>query len=158
MRIAEIVYDSVVDGEGLRNVLFVQGCPHRCEGCHNPSTWDTDGGTECGVEVLTEMLTSNLRPVTISGGEPFNQFGELIDLTRELKKLGVPDIWVYTGYDLEYLRSHGSLQLIESYIDVIVDGRYDQSRPPALFRGSDNQRIWRKDVLRRWRIRNAGNH
>lgn len=144
MKVAGFTYDSVVDGEGLRNVVFVQGCTHGCEGCHNPSTWDKTGGITMTVDSVYRHLRTNNRPVTISGGEPFQQGDDLSTLCITLKDLGTPNIWVYTGYTLEYLRALGWLTTIEPYIDVIVDGKYEKNRPPAQFRGSDNQRIWRK--------------
>ena len=75
LKLSGIQQDSIVDGPGIRTTFFCQGCPHHCEGCHNPETWPFEGGTEVPTEALVEMVTSNplCRGVTFSGGEPFAQ-------------------------------------------------------------------------------------
>ena len=131
IRMAGVANDSIVDGEGIRFTLFVQGCPHNCEGCHNPQTHDFNSGYLDGV--------------TFSGGEPFCQAEALSYLGKQLKGLGY-DIVTYTGYTFEYLLEHGNkenkwLDLLK-VSDFLVDGRFelDKKRWDLRFRGSSNQR------------------
>ena len=145
MRVMNILHDSNVDGDGLRSVVFVAGCPHHCKGCHNPKSWDFNAGTEMTVEdVATELLNNELTDVTLSGGEPFAQAEELAELVDILHDAG-KDVWCYTGYTYEHLRDHGTeaQRLLLSKVDTLVDGHYiERLRDPyALFRGSSNQRI-----------------
>ncbi|WP_114569824.1 anaerobic ribonucleoside-triphosphate reductase activating protein [Exiguobacterium flavidum] len=145
MRLLSLVPDSVVDGPGLRSVLFFAGCPHRCDGCHNPASWNARGGTEWEMsEVLDWIKTSGHRKLTISGGEPFLQADALAELTDILAREGY-DIWVYTGYTLEALRQmpSDSVKRILNTIDALVDGPFVLAeRTLSLpYRGSTNQRI-----------------
>ena len=140
MRIAGIVRDSVVNGFGLRDVIFVQGCGKHCKGCHNPDTWDYEGGCHKFLGELVEELSDSSNDVTISGGEPLDQFEDLLELCRMLNEQG-KHIWVYTGNvvdpnKLTYLK-------LARYVDVIVDGRFVEEKKDSnlLFRGSSNQRI-----------------
>ncbi|MGQ0418497.1 4Fe-4S cluster-binding domain-containing protein, partial [Bacillus sp. HC-Mk] len=81
MKVMNIIHDSVVDGEGLRTVVFFAGCPHRCVGCHNPKSWNICNGTEMTVEEIVKEIASNpLTDVTFSGGDPF--FQAITDPTR----------------------------------------------------------------------------
>lgn len=148
VRVAGIVGESVVDGPGLRFVIFAQGCPHRCPGCQNPQTWDPAGGTEMAVDELVEQIRANplLKGVTFSGGEPFLQAGAFGFLAGAVRELGL-DVVTYTGYTWEDLlaRAQGNQEfrrLIEGS-DYIVDGPYVEAlRDLALpFRGSRNQRV-----------------
>ncbi|MCY9579025.1 anaerobic ribonucleoside-triphosphate reductase activating protein [Paenibacillus alvei] len=147
LRVLSILHDSVVDGEGLRTVIFFSGCPHQCKGCHNPQSWNMMNGTEMTVEeVAAEVLSNPLTDVTLSGGEPFMQAKEVSELARLLRQSG-RHIWSYTGYTIEQLMEHGTpdqKELLHS-IDVLVDGPFIAERrcPGLPFRGSDNQRIWR---------------
>ncbi|MCL6588522.1 MAG: anaerobic ribonucleoside-triphosphate reductase activating protein [Firmicutes bacterium] len=147
LKIAGITAESLVDGPGIRGVVFFQGCPHRCPGCHNPETWDWNGGREMsGLEVIAGL---NLNPlvegVTFSGGEPFSQAAGAVLLGRYLKSVNL-NLWIYTGYTWEYLtdlqRGKEFQELLE-ITDVLVDGPYlEQSRAPVgTFKGSANQRI-----------------
>ncbi len=145
MRILSVVEESVVDGPGIRTVVFTAGCPHRCKGCHNPSSWNPAGGEEIEVEELVQRIKlSGWDGVTISGGEPFLQPSELAKLVMACKSLG-KNVWVYSGYTLEQLEAMNdeAVQMVLDYADVLVDGRYEQSlRDMGLrFRGSSNQRI-----------------
>jgi len=145
IRIAGIAQDSIVDGPGLRFTIFVQGCPHFCEGCHNPETHPLDGGALYSHGELLDKILENplVSGVTISGGEPFDQAQELIDFAAGVKEMG-KNLWIYTGYtwdELLTLGDHAKKLLI--FADVIVDGRYVKSlRSLNLpFRGSSNQRL-----------------
>lgn len=145
MRILSVVEESVVDGPGIRTVIFTAGCPHHCKGCHNPSSWNPTGGEDVEVEELVQRVKlSGWDGVTISGGEPFLQSSALAKLVTACKSLG-KNVWVYTGYTLEELEAmhDEAVQTVLDYADVLVDGRYEQSlRDMRLrFRGSSNQRI-----------------
>lgn len=147
IRMAGVANDSIVDGEGIRFTLFVQGCPHNCEGCHNPQTHDFNSGYIDDTDKILEQIKQNplLDGVTFSGGEPFCQAEALSYLGKQLKRLGY-DIVTYTGYTFEYLLEHGNkenkwLDLLK-VSDFLVDGRFelDKKRWDLRFRGSSNQR------------------
>ena len=146
LRIAGVVRESVVDGPGLRYVIFAQGCPHRCPGCHNPETWDPAGGYDVTVDEIVADVERNplTRGVTFSGGEPFSQAAAFASLGRLLKDKGY-DIVTYTGYTYEQLRAKGeeAVQDLLEMTDILIDGPFilaerDITLP---FRGSRNQRI-----------------
>lgn len=145
VRLSGMVQESVVDGPGLRTVVFFQGCPHQCSGCHNPETWDFDSGTllDSG-EVLTAVgYPSLISGVTFSGGEPFQQPTALAHLAEVCKKRGF-HIMVYTGYRWEQLLTSPDRSVAEclAAIDLLVDGPYQKEQKTTLpFRGSGNQRI-----------------
>lgn len=146
IRIAGIIRQSIVDGPGLRFVVFTQGCPHHCAGCHNPDTHDFAGGYDCPIERILAEFDKNplLGGLTLSGGEPFCRAGELLPLVRAVKERG-KNIFCYTGYTLEELRALPGPAVGEllGLIDTLVDGRFvlaerDLTLP---FRGSRNQRV-----------------
>ncbi|MDQ0286822.1 anaerobic ribonucleoside-triphosphate reductase activating protein [Desulfofundulus luciae] len=146
LRLNGLVYESVVDGPGLRDVLFVQGCPHRCAGCQNPGSWDFDGGTLVDVaDVLASLPSSPLiTGVTFSGGEPFCQASTLVEVARQVRSRGL-DLWVYTGYTWEELLAHPdpAVKRLLVLADVVIDGRFVQAEADLSlpFRGSRNQRL-----------------
>ena len=144
IRIAGIVDDSIVDGEGVRLTVFTQGCPHHCHGCHNPQTWNLTGGHEIDTEEIVQKLKANplLSGITFSGGEPFLQPAPLAEIARAAHKLGL-DVWSYTGFTLEELEKRTDVQQLLNEVDVLVDGPYVEAlRDLTLrFRGSSNQRI-----------------
>ncbi|WP_028399890.1 anaerobic ribonucleoside-triphosphate reductase activating protein [Ectobacillus panaciterrae] len=149
MRILNILHDSVVDGEGLRTVVFFAGCPHRCFGCHNPQSWDWSNGIQMSAEeALQEIISNSLTNVTFSGGEPFMQAREAKKLARMVKESG-KTLWMYTGYTFEEIQRIGNRDMIEllDYADVLVDGRFEWNKKDRAlpFRGSGNQRIIRLD-------------
>ena len=146
IRIAGTINDSIVDGEGLRYTIFVQGCPHKCEGCHNPDTHDFNGGKLVSTESLFREIKKNplLDGVTFSGGEPFCQCEELAELGEMIKTLGL-NILTYTGYDFEYLLNHRNESGIEKLLsvsDYVMDGKFEKDKKSynLRFRGSSNQR------------------
>lgn len=141
MRIAGIVRDSIVDGEGVRDVIFVQGCSHHCKGCHNQQTWDYGGGEHRFVGELVTELADSPNNITISGGEPFDQYVAVFRLVQELSKQG-KSIWIYTGNHLGKKLTR-AYEKLAPYVDVIVDGRFveELKDPNLLFRGSSNQRL-----------------
>ena len=156
IRLAGIHGESMVDGEGIRYTVFVQGCPHECEGCHNPQTHSFNGGAIAYVEDIKEDILSmknGIDGVTLSGGEPFTQPIPCAEIAKYAKSLGL-NVWCYTGYTFEQLeyRSHtdGACRELMEEIDVLVDGRFmkDKKSMDCLFRGSTNQRLIRmKDSL-----------
>ena len=140
--------DSIVDGPGIRLTVFVQGCPHRCKGCHNPQTHDFNCGTPVTGDEIMELISSNplLDGVTFSGGEPFCQAAALAEIGKSIREKGY-NIITYTGYTYERLISeateeNGYMKLL-SVTDLLVDGPYIEalSSPEIRFRGSANQRI-----------------
>lgn len=153
MRYAGIIYNDVLAAPGISLSFFTQGCPHRCEGCHNPETWEFNGGKEFTQETLSSILrglTANgvERNLAIMGGEPLcpeNLF--LVDLVINTVKEALPKtkIYVWTGYLYESLQMNPDkkLQHILSNTDVLIDGPFvKKERDITLFmRGSKNQRI-----------------
>lgn len=146
MRYHNITKDDMLNGDGLRVVLWVAGCGHHCEGCQNPVTWDADGGIPFGEadreELFTELRRSYVSGITFSGGDPLFPANEpeVLALAKEIRQR-FPDktIWLYTGYLWEYVKKRE----IARYIDVLVDGPYVQKlRDTQLhWRGSANQHV-----------------
>ncbi len=149
LRLAGLVPDSIVDGPGMRYAVFVQGCPHRCEGCHNPATWNAEGGREMAADEVVSRIRARrewLDGVTLSGGEPFRQAPALAPLARACRALGL-HVLCYTGYTWEELSDPaaapaGARELLAE-LDLLVDGRFVQEKRSLLlrFRGSSNQRV-----------------
>lgn len=147
--IAGTVNDSIVDGSGMRYAIFVQGCPHGCEGCHNPQTHDFFGGSVTDTDTLLAAIKANplLSGVTFSGGEPFCQAKELAHLGEQIKAIGGLDIVTYTGFTLEYLLENSTdengYSRLLNVTDYLIDGRFEIDKKDLLlkFRGSSNQRI-----------------
>ena len=104
VNVAGVMADSIVDGPGIRVAIFVQGCCHHCEGCHNPESWPFGAGTDMSVEDLFALVKANqlCRGVTFSGGEPFCQAGALVPLAEKLKAAGY-ELASYSGYTFEQL-------------------------------------------------------
>ena len=143
MRVAGIVRDSLVNGDGIRDAIFVQGCPHHCFNCQNPQTWNYEGGREIPVEDLAKLFKDSPNDVTISGGEPFQQWGEVVHLMYYIKQDNPSKrFWIYTGYRYEDIQECVE-RYMQPYLDVIVDGRYieELKDPNCLYRGSSNQRL-----------------
>lgn len=157
IRIAGIISESVTDGEGLRYVIFTQGCPHHCFGCHNPKTHSFAGGYEVDTDSLKKEIFENplLAGVTFSGGEPFCQPKPLAELAKAVHSRGL-NVWSYTGYTLEALRERNDedINTLLSNIDVLVDGKFEMDLKDLTlpFRGSSNQRIIRlkEQSLLKW--------
>lgn len=150
IQIAGIVRDSIVDGPGLRMTIFVQGCQHHCEGCHNPKTHDPNGGKKWRLGDLSLEITKEHRKnplfsgLTISGGEPFDQAKACYHLINVAHMYNV-DVWVYTGYTYEELRKSTNKYVAAMLVstDVLVDGPFDISKKSLelKYRGSSNQRL-----------------
>ena len=144
LRIAGVVGESITDGPGYRYTVFVQGCHRHCEGCHNPSTWDPAGGREADVAAMLSEIRGNplLRGVTISGGEPFEQAGALLEFARSIKELGL-ELALYSGSVFEELAADTTSDryALLSLADVLVDGEFIMARRNLglRFMGSENQ-------------------
>ena len=143
-RLANVVNDSIVDGPGFRLTVFVQGCPHRCPGCHNPQTHDPAGGRDADTDWVLEKAAENplLSGITLSGGEPFAQCEPMAALARGAKEMGL-HVMAYSGYTFEQLLDMPEARPLLESVDVLVDGPFlKDKRSLALnFRGSSNQRI-----------------
>ena len=128
---------SIVDGPGLRTVLYVQGCNRRCEDCHNPSTWKIEEGIEFEIEEIIQELNEKCinKKITISGGEPLLQFPAVLRLVKDLKNFNVV---LYTGFELEEIPKE-----ILIYINYIKVGRYMKKKRTTIlpFIGSKNQKF-----------------
>lgn len=142
--LAGMAKESTVDGPGVRLALFMQGCPHHCSGCHNPETWDENGGQRMSVTAALKLMAQYLTPlhqgITISGGEPFMQPDALLELLQGVREsFPALNIWCYSGYIFDDLQHSPVLPLI----DILVDGPYQEELRDLdlLFRGSRNQRI-----------------
>lgn len=145
IRLSSFIHDSIVDGEGIRSVIFTQGCPHNCPGCHNQKSIPFDGGDLIDVStVIEEVLKQDLKKVTFSGGEPFVQAEELYTIAKELKSRGY-NLWSYTGFNFEVLMRHQDpyVKKLLSQLDILIDGRFYLKKKDLsiLYRGSTNQRI-----------------
>lgn len=140
--------DSIVDGEGIRTVIWTQGCPHHCLGCHNPKTHDFDGGVMVDLKEVYEIIDSleGQDGITFSGGDPFVQPKECALIAKYAKTKGY-NIWCYTGYTFEELLRLSKLkpEIMDflKEIDVLVDGKFVLSKKDYTmkFAGSSNQRI-----------------
>jgi anaerobic ribonucleoside-triphosphate reductase activating protein len=146
LRISGTIEESIVDGKGIRFVIFTQGCPHNCPGCHNPQTHDFSGGRVADISTLFGEIVENplLKGVTFSGGEPFCQPAPLAELANRLRARKL-DITTYTGYTLEQLQEKNdpNINALLEQTDVLIDGRFIQEQKDLtlLFRGSSNQRV-----------------
>ena len=147
LRLAGVIKESIVDGPGIRFVVFGQGCPHRCPGCQNPQTHDFSGGYDTTTERLLAEIRKNpmLKGITLSGGDPFVQPEAMAELAEEAHKLGL-NVVTYTGYTIEELlnglEGHPGWRRLLEQSDTLVDGRFilEQKSMLLKFRGSKNQR------------------
>ena len=148
LQIAGIVDDSIVDGDGCRLTVFVQGCARRCPGCQNPETQPMEGGHAIDTAAILQQMAENpiLSGVTFSGGEPFLQPAPLASLARAVHQRGL-DVWSYSGFTLEELAKRAekdkATRALLNELDVLVDGPYEEEQRDLTlhFRGSRNQRV-----------------
>ena len=142
MKVAGIIQNSVVNGIGVRDVIFLQGCEHHCPGCHNPKTWNINGGEEMSISRLDDILRDSPHDITISGGEPLLQYDEVIELMDYMSYGTNKRFWLYTGFKYDEIPPH-MLEEMSKYVDVLVDGRFEESKKDLKlqFRGSSNQRL-----------------
>ena len=156
IRISGIVGESIVDGPGIRYVIFAQGCPHGCEGCHNETALDFSGGREYEVQKIIEEIEKKplIDGVTFSGGEPFCQPAAFMGIAAKLKEKNI-NIVTYTGYTYEELSAlaerDGYVKGLLGYTDILVDGLFVlEKRDLSLqFKGSVNQRYIDMNMTRR---------
>lgn len=149
MNYAGITYDDIANGPGIRVTLFVQGCDHKCPGCHNPETWDYDKGMPFTIEIRNAILdyiesTPFVQGLTISGGDPLNK-KNIVDIKNLLEEFrnrfkNTKDIWLYTGFTWTEL--HNMINILKM-VDVIVDGPFKKEfkQLGLKFKGSTNQNI-----------------
>ena len=141
MRIAGILPCSFVNGEGARYVIFLQGCKHHCKGCHNPETWNFDGGIEITPEEIAEDFCKHrlLDGITLSGGDPFYQQEECLSLLALMPNVNV---WIYTGFEYQEI----SETELAKKADVLVVGKFvEELKCDGQYFGSSNQKIiWRE--------------
>ena len=144
IRIAGIEEESIVDGPGIRLVVFTQGCNHKCVGCHNPGTHSFNGGSLIEIDDIVKMVKENplLDGITLSGGDPFEQALECSILAKKVKDLGL-SVVTYTGYTFEQILQNKDFRELLLQTDTLIDGKFDISKKSMMlqFRGSTNQRI-----------------
>ena len=151
MRYHNISKDDMLNGEGLRTVLWVSGCNHYCKGCQNPSTWDPNDGVLFDEEAKKELWNyideDYCSGLTLSGGDPMypENRDAIYCLCKEFRDRygwGEKTIWMYTGYSIHELGGIPAL----NYIDVIVDGPFEEDKKNIkyMWAGSENQGIWRR--------------
>ena len=128
MRLSGITPESIVDGPGLRFVIFTQGCLHCCPKCHNPESWDVNAGKEFSIKEIIRMIKKTgkaVQGVTFSGGEPFLQAGELAQIALAARQINW-DVVTYTGFTYEELieqEDSGTSALLYAS-DILIDGKY----------------------------------
>lgn len=145
---AEIQTDSIVDGEGIRTVIWTQGCSHNCKGCHNPETHSFEGGFLVDIEDLEKQILNvkNQDGITLSGGDPMFQPEASAQIAKFCKENGL-NVWCYTGFTFEELlktsEKNSKLRELLENIDVLVDGKFvlEERSLNLYFKGSKNQRI-----------------
>ena len=146
VRLAGIVETSINNGEGIRKVIFAQGCKHHCKGCFNPDTHDFNGGYDCDTEKIIVRINNDymIDGVTFSGGDPFEQAEAFAHIAKNINK--ELTIWCYTGYTLQQIIDNidrpGWKELITN-IDVLVDGKFEEDKKDRnlKYKGSSNQNI-----------------
>lgn len=145
---AELQPDSIVDGDGIRTVVWFQGCSHNCEGCHNPETHDFNVGLEVDIEDIFKEI-DNLKyqsGITLSGGDPFFQPEAALEITKYAKSKGL-NVWSYTGFTYDQLlklsKTKPIIKELLDNLDVLIDGKFelDKKSYECKYRGSTNQRI-----------------
>lgn len=136
--------DSIVDGEGIRTVVWTQGCPHHCPFCHNPQTHDFNGGYVVELDDIFKEM-NKLRGqdgITLSGGDPMVQPLQCLEIAKYAHKLGL-NVWCYTGYLYENILKNEKQKALLEEVDVLVDGKFliDERSLDLYYKGSANQRI-----------------
>lgn len=143
LSVLKIIHGTTVDGVGLRSSIYFAGCSHRCEGCHNPESWEITNGTLMSIEDILSEIEENDFNVTFSGGDPLMQIDEVTNLAREIKQRFGKTIWCYTGYTWDEINANSKFKKLMQYIDIVVDSPFILLlRDTELsFRGSSNQQI-----------------
>ena len=144
LQILNIIEDTMVDGAGFRTSIYCAGCRHGCEGCHNPQSWDFEGGHPMTTDDIMRIIEADpYANVTFSGGDPMYQPEGFAELARAIHERTRKDIWCYTGFTFEALLHMPRQRQLLNLIDVLVDGPFlkAQRDESLIFRGSRNQRI-----------------
>ena len=144
IRVLDIIEETMADGPGLRTSIYCAGCLHHCPGCHNPQSWDMNGGREMSIDDIMEVIKADeFCNVSFSGGDPFYQVEGFTELARRIKEETGKTIWCWTGFLYEEILADSHLSMLLPYIDVLVDGPFIEAEKDTdlLFRGSSNQRI-----------------
>ena len=138
----DIMPGTTVDGPGLRTSIYVAGCKHHCNGCHNPQSWDFAGGVPMTIDEIMARVKEEDFNVTLSGGDPLWQVEKILPLAKAVKEAGYT-LWCYTGFTWEEIIASERLSAVLPWVDVIVEGQFvEELRDVTLrFRGSSNQRI-----------------
>ncbi len=141
--VADIVENTIVDGEGFRTSLYLSGCDINCEGCHNKDLWDISSGHAVEIDEVYEKITGTFTNITFIGGEPMMQAEPLTLLAEKIRTNTDKDIWIYSGHTYEEILCNEAYFNLLKLCDVLVDGKYDGnlSGNNLRFIGSTNQRI-----------------
>lgn len=141
-RVLDIVKGTTVDGPGFRTAIYFAGCNHQCPGCHNPQSWDFNGGEEMTLTEILRVIDEEDFDVTLTGGDPLYHPKEIAVLAESIRQRG-HTVWLYTGFTIEKIMDSEELSLPLPYLEAIVEGPYVEELrdPDLLFRGSSNQRI-----------------
>ena len=145
LRVLDIVAGTSVDGPGLRTSIYFAGCHHKCPGCHNPQSWDPEGGTAMTVEQIMAEIVENDFNVTFSGGDPLYQDPEaLLELATAIRDAGYT-LWCYTGFVYEEIKDNPRYTALLPLFETVVDGPFVEALRDTshIFRGSSNQRLIR---------------
>ena len=149
MRYSGIKKFDIENGLGIGLTLFTQKCSKNCIGCHNPSTHSAKGGMEFTKDTLNEIIdffynNPQVKRCTLSGGDPLESL-ELCELVLDSIKVKFPylKIWIYTGFEFEFLIQHEKYKKVLNMCDILVDGRFeiDKRKPNLYYKGSENQRL-----------------
>lgn len=142
VNVLDIIRGTTVDGPGFRTSIYFAGCRHQCPGCHNPHSWDFNGGTSFTVKELMGVIEEEDFNVTFSGGDPLYHPSFVADLAEAVAKAG-HTVWLYTGFLWEDILKTLELMNAIRNVEVIVDGPFIEANkdPDLLFRGSSNQRL-----------------
>lgn len=149
MNIAGINFESVVDGEGVRVVVFISGCLHNCKGCHNPASHSFTAGQPFTQELQDEIIayiqdTPFISGVTLSGGDPMYSAKDLVPFIKRLRAdvKGIT-IWIYSGFQYEKILENSEMYELLCLCDVLVDGEFvlEQRDITLAYKGSRNQRV-----------------
>lgn len=150
LHIAGINYESTVDAEGVACTIFFSGCKHFCRGCHSKDTWDFNYGKEISnnlIGIINAEIDKRpfLSALVLSGGDPMYLAAEIKNL---IPKIHIPNnnIWCYTGFLMEQIVKNREMKELLDLCNVLIDGQFEIKKRDItlLFRGSSNQRIWRK--------------
>ena len=150
MKYHNITHDDMLNGDGVRVVLWLSGCNHCCKGCQNPMTWNPDTGKEFGAaeweEITAELSKEHVSGITFSGGDPLYSKNRIpVKNMIETFKICFPGktIWLYTGYTWEEIMSDKELKEVIKDIDVLVDGEFVEGLADKTYQwaGSTNQRV-----------------